>query len=509
MKILDCTLRDGGYYTNWDFEKDLVTTYLESFNQLPVDYIEVGYRSKPLSGYYGEYFYCPVSVLEQIRKNSSKKIAIMINEKDVSITMLSKLLEPVLGYVDMVRMAVDPKNFERALNLAVFVRGMGFEVGFNVMYMSKWREQKAFINQLNELDGKVDYFNMVDSYGGIYPEDIRDIFNLVRSRTNVKIGFHGHNNLELGLINTLTALECGADIVDVTVAGMGRGAGNLKTELLLTALNAKGILDFDFNPLSKVVDSFSKLLQEYEWGTNLPYMVSGSNSLPQKDVMDWVSKRFYSFNSIIRALTNRSSGVKDNQELKVFSPDMKTTKVMIVGGGPSGTLHSKAIKEYLVQNTEVIVIHSSSKNVKAYNNISNRQIHCLSGNEGLRLEAVFENIAPHNRIAVLPPYPRTMGTYVPVFFKNLAYELSRITFTNIHNDSVTALSIQTAIELGAKEIFFIGYDGYLGLASANEFDLFNENEILFKKINELGVLFCSLTPTKYSELPAQSVYELL
>ena len=107
---------------------------------------------------------------------------------------------------------------------------------------------------------------------------------MVRSKTNVKLGFHGHNNLEMALANTLTAIDEGIDIVDATITGMGRGAGNLKTELLLTVLNAKGVLDFPYNELSKTVDDFTELQSHYEWGTNLPYMVSGANSLPQKQV---------------------------------------------------------------------------------------------------------------------------------------------------------------------------------------------------------------------------------
>lgn len=74
MKILDCTLRDGGYYTNWDFESSLVDTYLAAVNQLPIDYIEVGYRNLPQDDYMGEYGYCPVSTLQHIRKQCSKKI---------------------------------------------------------------------------------------------------------------------------------------------------------------------------------------------------------------------------------------------------------------------------------------------------------------------------------------------------------------------------------------------------------------------------------------------------
>ena len=67
MKLLDCTIRDGGYYTNWDFPDQIVDHYIQSFNHLPVDYLEVGYRSNPLPGYSGKYFYCPVTVLQELK----------------------------------------------------------------------------------------------------------------------------------------------------------------------------------------------------------------------------------------------------------------------------------------------------------------------------------------------------------------------------------------------------------------------------------------------------------
>ena len=80
MKILDCTLRDGGYYTNWDFDKDIVKTYFDSFNSLPVEYLEIGYRSNPLKGYLGEYFYCPDYVLQQAKQMTNKKLVITISQ---------------------------------------------------------------------------------------------------------------------------------------------------------------------------------------------------------------------------------------------------------------------------------------------------------------------------------------------------------------------------------------------------------------------------------------------
>lgn len=279
MKILDCTLRDGGYYTNWDFDENLVDIYIQSFNNLPVDYLEVGYRSNAMKSYLGKFFYCPIHVLQDLKSKTNKKLVIILDEKDVRVEDAENLLSPIVGLVDMVRMAIDPKNFKRALILAKKVKQLGFEVGFNVMYMSTWKEQKEFLDLIPEVDGIADYFYMVDSYGSVFPDDVREIMRLVRSKTKIKLGFHGHNNLEMALANTLAAIDEGVDIVDATITGMGRGAGNLKMELLLTVLNSKGKIDFPYNDLSKVVDEFRELQEKHEWGTNLPYMVSGANSL--------------------------------------------------------------------------------------------------------------------------------------------------------------------------------------------------------------------------------------
>jgi 4-hydroxy 2-oxovalerate aldolase len=505
FKILDCTLRDGGYYTNWDFDKHLVETYLVAMDNLPVEYLEVGYRSPKLSGYYGEYFYCPDFVLKKLSRLSNKKLVIILNEKDIELDTVEELLKPCVGIITMVRIAIDPEQLLRAIDLAKKVKSMGFELGFNVMYMSKWKNLPEFLSNLKHVDGVADYFYMVDSYGGVYPEDVKEIFGLVRSQMSTKIGFHGHNNLELALINTLTAIECGADMVDATITGMGRGAGNLKTELLLTALNQRNNLDVDFNALSSVTDAFVQLQKKHEWGTNLPYMVSGANSLPQKDVMDWVGKRYYSFNSIIRALSNQSKGLKDNETLNEYFTNEKFSKALIVGGGDSVKEHIDAIKNYLSVNLDTVIIHSSSRNVSYLSDCSNKQFHCLAGNEGHRLEKVFNSI-PNNRIAILPPYPRTMGTYIPKNFKLNSYQLSEINVTDRYKSSITSLLLQLIKEIKVKEAIVCGYDGYNGEIDQHKLELFNENEYLFKNFSKNNFSLKSFTPTKYGSLVQESVY---
>jgi 4-hydroxy 2-oxovalerate aldolase len=509
-KILDCTLRDGGYYTQWDFDRDLVRLYLESMNELPIEYLEVGYRNPEMEGYYGEYYFCPVSTLEWMKSISNKKLAIILNEKDVRKEQVVELLMPVKNQIHLVRMAVDPANFLRALDTAQAVKELGFEVAFNVMYMSKWVEYPEMMDNLSKLDGTVDYFYLVDSYGGVFPDEVKLTLAQVKSKTNALVGFHGHNNLEMALANTLTAAENGIDIIDATITGMGRGAGNLKMELLLTVLNSKYGTEIDFNALSEVTDAFQTLQEQYDWGTSLPYMVSGANSLPQKEVMEWVSKRYYSINSIIRALGNRTKGVKDTESYPAFKAHNTVSEVLIIGGGPSARDHGDAIAQFLKSRPEMPIIHASSKNAMAYREASNPQYFCLVGNEGVRLEKVFQNLKDFTGSCILPPFPREMGTYVPIPLREKTGELEEVTFTDVVSDSHTAIALQTAMLLGAKTAYFVGYDGYQGSTIAQkDQELFTENTKLFEDATRNELKCTSLTPTKYGALNFSNVYQFI
>ena len=511
FKILDCTLRDGGYYTNWDFDENVTSIYFEATNKLPLDYLEIGYRSNAMNSYLGEYFYCPEYVLEKCKNQSDKKLVVILNEKDVRKEHVDELLRPCIGLIDMVRIAIAPVNFKRALILAGAVKKLGFEVGFNVMYMSTWAEEKNFLNEIKNVTGIADYFYMVDSFGGVYPDEVKETYELVKSKSDVKIGFHGHNNLELGLVNTLTAIDCGADIVDATITGMGRGAGNLKTELLLTSLNSKNGLQVDFNELSRITAIFTEMQKQYDWGTNLPYMVSGGNSLPQKEVMEWVSKRYYSFNSIIRALHNQKEGVKDNQKFPPLKSKKTFKKAIIIGGGPSAVKHLNGILEYIRNNQDqVCLIHASSRNAQFFKSLNVDQYFCLIGSEGQRLEKTIKNLGDFSATCILPPFPRKMGTYVPNSIVDSTFELTKYTSEVLPAESPTVLAMELAIELGVVEFYTIGYDGYDNESiGQKEQELFLENDEVFAAYLQKGLKLKSLTPTKYRSLPITSIYSNL
>ena len=508
MKILDCTLRDGGYYTDWDFDSDIIGSYIDAMNKLPIDYVELGYRSNPSKVYIGKMGYCPVSILEEIRTRSNKRLAVMLNEKSTNVKDLNVLIKPIVGLVDMIRIAIDPQNFERALVLAKTVKSYGFEVGFNVMYMSTWLSNKKFLEKLNQIDGIADLFCMVDSFGGITPHEVKEIIGIVRSKTITPIGFHGHDNLQLSLINTLTAIECGVDYVDATILGMGRGAGNLKMELLLTYLNKQG-LEVDFNVLGDVITTFTPLLERYQWGTQLPYMISGANSIPQKEVMALVTNRVYSFDSIVRGLQNRKDKLKDNAKYPLLN-EGKYANVIIIGGGNSPVEHLEGIKSF-VRNTEsVALVFATARHAGEFCDIEVPQFYCLLGREAKRLKA---NVSAEQFKAkcVLPPYPRRLGTDVPEYAGQSTFELPKIEFTCKYQDSCTTLAIQTALNISMGEIFVVGYDGYPGkVLSEKEVALSNENMALLNDYAKYtGKKLKSLTPSLYPELEVESIYQFI
>lgn len=508
MKILDCTLRDGGYYTNWDFERSLVDTYLVAVNQLPIDYIEIGYRNLPQDEYMGEYGYCPVSTLQHIHEKCSKKIAVMLNEKSTKIEDLIQLLSPIEGLMDMVRLAVDPKNFDRALGLAKAIKeGYDIEVAFNVMYMSTWED--GFYEKLHKLNGVADLFCMVDSYGSITPQEAKAITERVKGELQCQVGFHGHNNLQLGLVNTITAIESGVNFVDGTIRGMGRGAGNLNIELLLTFLNKHKYLKVDFNVLGDVVSEFEPLQLQYQWGTSLPYMLSGANSIPQKDVMEWVQNRIYSFNNIVRALDNRKGHVADNAKYPVFEATRKYSQVLIIGGGPMVQRHLAAIKTFIEKDTDMAVVFATSRFAAQFRDVQCDKFYVLVGNESKRLEQSIPEFG-HTEKCILPPYPRTMGTDVPKMAKEKTYELESITFIDKYQDSCTSIAVELANEITDGNKFIVGYDGYRDAKlSDKEIMLTRENEEIFERYAALKKTLVSLTPSLYKQLKTKSIYSIL
>ncbi|SKB36721.1 4-hydroxy 2-oxovalerate aldolase [Salegentibacter holothuriorum] len=501
--ILDCTLRDGGYYTNWDFEDKLVDAYISSMNKLPVDFIEIGYRSTHKKQYNGAYFYLPEFIIERIKSHTKKDLAIILNEKDVRKEDAEALLNSCLGKIRLIRLAVNPENLDRGIALASKIKEIGFEVALNLMYASKWPLNYPLLPQIKAIDAVCDYFYVVDSYGGLFPEDVRRIFNYLKPKFKIKLGFHGHNNLEMALANTLEAINCGANIVDATIDGMGRGAGNLKTELLLSVLYKKIELDVNFDVLHKVRETFFQLKPKYQWGTNLPYMVSGSFSLPQNKLMDQIHKRYFSLNAIIKNDIGAIRNTFSTSNVAVFEPEFKSSSVLIVGGGKALQNHKAAMNKFLSIHPKIPVIFASSKNVAVFREVKNPQFHLIPGKELQRLNRFLSKTKLQKRSFIIPPAFNDVKSLHGLEYYKLA-ENKNYCFP----ESVTEYCLQVALAFKATKVYLVGYDGYGNIINKAQKELFEENETIFRHYKNEDFKIISLTPSEYT-IEKSSVYSFL
>lgn len=277
IKVLDCTIRDGGLINNHDFDHRFVREAYKAISQAGVDYMEIGYRnSKELFSpkEYGLWKFCDD---QEIRKvidgiESHTKISIMV---DVDRVKLDDIKPKAESPVDMIRTAAYAKDIDKAILMVNNFAEKGYETTINIMAVSRdqGNELDEAIHQIEE-ESKVDVVYIVDSFGALYQEPIELLVKQFKRVLKTReVGFHGHNHQQLAFSNTIEAIIHNANYLDGTVYGIGRAAGNCPLELLIGFLkNPK----FDIRPILDLISKeFIPLRKKIEWGYIIPYAISG------------------------------------------------------------------------------------------------------------------------------------------------------------------------------------------------------------------------------------------
>ncbi|MFC2000247.1 aldolase catalytic domain-containing protein [Chloroflexota bacterium] len=287
IKVLDCTIRDGGLMNNHLFDHRFVREMYKAVSAAGLDYIELGYKnSRRLfsTEEFGAWKFCDDEDIEQVIDGitSNTKISIMVDVGRVDIEDVKPAAD---SPVDMIRTATYVRDIDKAIFLVNHFAGKGYETTMNIMAISKdmGPELDEALHQVEE-ESQVDVVYIVDSFGALYQEPVEELVKrfrrILKSR---EIGFHGHNHQQLAFGNTIEAIIHDANFVDGSVYGIGRAAGNCPLELLLGFLkNPK----FDIRPvLDLIAKEFIPLKEEIEWGYLIPYAISGIMNLHPKAAM--------------------------------------------------------------------------------------------------------------------------------------------------------------------------------------------------------------------------------
>ncbi|MCQ2607598.1 MAG: aldolase catalytic domain-containing protein [Bacteroidales bacterium] len=289
LKVLDCTVRDGGLMNKWQFSKEFVKGVYNSCVEAGIDYMEIGYISSEDQfprDVYGPWKFCMEDEIREIvgDNNTNTKLSVMADIGRIKFDDIRPKSESV---IDMFRVACYDHQIDKAIELAHHVMDKGYEATINLMAVSKVTD-RSLTEVLDDVaKSRVNTFYLVDSFGSLYSEDIQNLMTKYISALPGKtIGFHGHNNQQLAFANTIECIIAGANMLDATMLGIGRGAGNCPMELLISFLkNPK----YKLRPILKVIQEQVKPLQkQIDWGYFMPYLISGSMNEHPRSAMAWM-----------------------------------------------------------------------------------------------------------------------------------------------------------------------------------------------------------------------------
>jgi 4-hydroxy 2-oxovalerate aldolase len=279
LKVLDCTVRDGGLINDHLFDDTFVRAVYDTCVEAGIDYMEVGYKgSKKLFAQdkFGDWKFCDEDDLRRILGDnpSSLKISAMADAEKTDYK--TDILPKKDSVLDVIRVATYVHQMPVAVDMIQDAHDKGYETACNIMAISIVQDDE--IDQALEVlrDAPCSTVCVVDSFGSLYGEQVARLVERYKKAlegTGKEIGIHAHNNQQLAFANTIEAIVHGANRIDATAMGMGRGAGNCPMELLIGFLRNPS---YRVRPVYQLLQEHMVGLREkYEWGALVPYNITG------------------------------------------------------------------------------------------------------------------------------------------------------------------------------------------------------------------------------------------
>ena len=310
IKVVDCTIRDGGLVNNFYFDDAFVRNLYTANVAAGVEYMEFGYKaSKEIFDVkeFGKWKFCDEQDIRDIvgDNNTDLKISVMA---DVGRTDYKKDIIPKTdSVIDMIRIATYINTIPAAIEMIHYCAEMGYETTINIMAVSTAAESELDLALDLLAQSEVGTIYLVDSYGSLYPEQIRrlaDKYLKVAEKYGKKVGIHAHNNQQLAFANTIEACTVGVSYLDATMSGMGRGAGNCNMELLLGFLrNPK----YSLNPVLKFLQNQMLPLKKtgLVWGCDVQYMLTGQQNQHPRTAIAFTAEQREDYAAFYQSLLDR------------------------------------------------------------------------------------------------------------------------------------------------------------------------------------------------------------
>lgn len=530
IHIIDCTFRDGGYYNNWNFPKEMIDNYLMILHKTDISIVELGFRFFNKNKFLGPCAFSTDSFLSNLKMPNGMRCAVMLNAADI-VNHPQGTVEAIQGLfgeqskspVDIVRIAA---HFYEAESLAPGIEtlaGLGYTVSLNLMQIGLRTD--AEIEKVAEFCSALplDVLYFADSLGNLLPENVEHIVHILKRHWSRPIGIHTHDNMGRAVLNSLKAIECGVEWIDATVMGMGRGPGNARLEYLLLELNRQYGSNYAIAPLMELIRKyFGPLYKKFSWGPNPYYFLSGMYGIHPTYVQTMISDPRYSQEDILGVLhfLRNKGGEKYSQSSlsaarMFYTPPpkgrwrpiehMEGKDVLVLATGPGAYEHRLGIEEFINKQQPVVI----ALNLESSIDESLIDYRAACHPVRLLIDADHYKSYPQHFItpySMLPEEIKDKLIEVKYLDFGLLVEDGNFMFADTH--CVAPAAIVAAYVLGiassgkAKRILLAGFDGY-GAGDPRDAEMNNIFACYMK--NDSSLPITAITPTLY-KIPQGSVY---
>lgn len=382
IKLLDCTLRDGAYIVNAEFGTSVIKGMIKKLQDANIEIIECGWL-KNTEHQQGTTFYHTPLDLEQylLNKCSHSLYVAMI---DWNRYDLNYLPEYDGKSIDAIRVVFPYGRHREAVEIGKAIKTKGYQVFFQAANTLAYSDEdlKDLAKEVNKL--KPSGLSIVDTFGAMYEEDLKRIVSILDCHVDseIALGFHSHNNQQLSFALTVQFVEQLREkertvIVDSSLCGMGRGAGNATTELVSNYLNKKCFGKYDLDYIMDAIDMYVEPFHsKYTWGYSIPYFIAGMycchvnniaylqnnhriNSKDMRSVIESLSaddRKKYDYDLLERKyIENQDRVVDDAEALKQLQEELGSRTVLLIAPGKAAIKEQEMIKTYIKEHNPVVI----------------------------------------------------------------------------------------------------------------------------------------------------------
>ncbi|TXJ41485.1 hypothetical protein EPJ66_00710 [Brachyspira aalborgi] len=507
IKILDCTLRDGGFINDWDFGHYAIYNIVNRLIESNIDFLEVGFLHNERDFEINRTITKHTSDFSNIIKIKNKKDAMILGMIILGEADIENVGNADKTILDGIRIVFKKHNIDKAFELANKIKDKGYKIFLQPASVTDYsnKEMEYLAKKSISLNPYAVY--IVDTYGLMHKNKVLNYFNILNNNlsNDIYIGFHSHNNFQLSFANSIELVELTTNrniILDSSLFGMGKGVGNLNTELITDYLNKYHNYDYNVGQILELINlEILKIRNTYSWGYSFNGFLAASNDCHPTYVKYLIDKNTISVNSINKILQKidrdkktifygdlieklysdfLNNEIKDNKSIDYIFNKVNNRKILIIAPGGSVNNEKNKIDKFISDNNPIVV------SINYYN-------------ENLKTDFIFINNAKrYNQMAEFIDSGKNeiefiLTSNITVISSKENYHLINYSDYLVEGDfeiimhNATLMFIKLLKNMNINNLYIAGFDGFSSNSGNNYADkyLSYNTNINFEKQNRL------------------------